>query len=79
MVPSILVTCKQEEKLGIHGLTNFVIHNQQVFHLCHLTAMWLWSFGTLTKVGRRLLNHIVTSLFMLTAKGSNPSCRPHIV
>lgn len=43
------------------------------------TSISGWSSGTLKKVGRRLLNHMVTSLFMLTAKGSKPSCRPHMV
>ncbi len=53
--------------------TNFAIFTNTYFTAFVLTAMWLWSFGTLTKVGRRLLNHMVTSRFMLTAKGSNPS------
>ena len=45
----------------------------------NITSICGWSFGTLTNVGRRLLNHMATSRFMLTAKGSKPSCRPHMV
>lgn len=43
------------------------------------TSISMCSSGMLTKVGRRLLNHMAMSLFMLTAKGSKPSWRPYMV
>lgn len=42
------------------------------------TSMWLWLVGTGMNWGKLLLNHMVMSLFMLMAKGSNPSCNPQM-
>lgn len=61
----------QDKMKSVHYI--LPITDSVILSLLLLTAMWLWSFGTLTKVGNRLLNHIVTSRFMLTAKGSKPS------
>lgn len=43
------------------------------------TSICSWFCGTGKNWGSLLLSQMVMSLFVLTAKGSYPSCKPHIV